>query len=290
MKQYYLLGFLMMWVLGIQAQDKDTSRFVFHTFKTTKLINMQTTETLPKRTLDVRIGHKFGDLAGENGGFATFYGLEQAADVMIGTEYGITDNIGVGLFRVKGSGGLFQNMAGTFKYRFLRQENKGMPVSMAFMGLATFSTQKKIDNPAAIQYFDKFAHRLAYSAQVIVARKFGDRFSLQLAPGYVHRNVVLPGDANGLFNISMGARLQVTKVMGIIADANYAFSDIRTRDNNYYPAIGLGLEFETGGHVFQLNFTNATGIQETDYIPYTRSSWLDGGFRIGFMISRVFNL
>ncbi len=292
MKKISFLLPLLLCALLIQAQDDNAdSPFVFQTFKSTRIVNMHSTETLPKNVLDIRIAHKFGDAAGDNGGWSNFFGLENAADVSIGAEYGITNDITIGLARVKGSQGLFQNLAGTAKYRFLKQKKEGgSPLTMTFVGLASFSTQKKVDNPEAIQFFDKFAHRLAYSGQVIIARKFGERFSMQVSPGYVHRNIVFPGDSNGIFYVAAGARLQISKVFGIIADANIPFSDIRTRDNNYYPAIGVGIEMETGGHIFQVNFTNATGLLETDYIPYTRSSWAEGQFRISFGISRHFNL
>ncbi|MCB0642405.1 MAG: hypothetical protein KDC44_12230, partial [Phaeodactylibacter sp.] len=86
----YLLPFLLTPVLA-QAQE-----LAYTTFKDTRVINTQNVEMLPKRKLDVRIGHRFGDMLGESGGWATFYGLETAADVLIGAEYGITDDINVG--------------------------------------------------------------------------------------------------------------------------------------------------------------------------------------------------
>lgn len=280
--------------MNIHAQDSGETPYVYQTFKSYKIVNMSSTETIPKRTLDIRIGHKFGDIAGEQGGWQTFGGLENAADISIGAEYGITDNIGIGITRMKGSGvngGLRQNMVGSFKYRFLRQKKgKGMPLTMTFYGLATMSTQKKAPDSGTIQEFNKLSHRMAYSAQVIIARKFGERFSLQLSPGYVHRNLVAADETNGLVFVSAAARLQISKVFGIIADSTIPFSSLHNRSNDYYPSVGVGLEMETGGHIFQINFTNSKGMAETDYIPYTRSSWGDGEFRIAFMISRTFNL
>ncbi len=276
----------------LQGQDESEKKeYVYQTWKYYKIVNMHSTETLPKRTLDVRIGHKFGDLAGTAGGWQTFYGLESAADIMMGVAYGITDDIGVGISRVKGARGLFQNMVGTVKYRFLQQQtNGGIPLTMTFVGIANMSTQKKVENSTSIQAFDKFAHRMAYSAQIIIARKFGERFSFQISPGYIHRNIVEPLERNGLPYLAAASRLQISKIFGIIVDATYPFSSIRTRANNYYPSVGVGLEIETGGHVFQVNFTNSRGITETDYIPYNQSSWAKGQFRLGFTISRVFNL
>ena len=278
----------------MKAQD-----YVFQTFKDSRIVNVHSVETLPKRRLDVRIGHRFGDLLGDNGGWATFYGLENATDVMIGAEYGFTDNFTAGLYRTKGAGampqgqaGLRQLINGVFKYRLLRQkEGKGTPVTLTVLGVSSLSTAKRIeDNPDVLRSFPDFSHRMAFTGQLLIARKFSDGLSLLIAPGYTHRNLVPFEDENGLFSMGAGARIQLSRVFGIITDVTVPFSSRRNTDNGFYPAIGLGLEIDTGGHLFQINFTNATGIMETDYIPYTTSSWLDGEFRLGFTISRVFNL
>ena len=278
----------------MKAQD-----YVYQTFKDSRIVNVQSVETLVKRRLDVRIGHRFGDLLGDNGGWPTFYGLENATDVMIGAEYGFTDNFTAGLYRTKGAGampqgqaGLRQLINGVFKYRLLRQkEGKGTPVTLTVLGVGSLSTANRIaDNPDVLRSFPDFSHRMAFTGQLLIARKFSDGLSLLIAPGYTHRNLVPFEDENGLFSMGAGARIQLSRVFGIITDVTVPFSSRRNTDNGFYPAIGLGLEIDTGGHLFQINFTNATGIMETDYIPYTTSSWLDGEFRLGFTISRVFNL
>lgn len=285
---------LLVWMAPAAAQDVVTQ-----TFKDSRLVNIQSVETLGKRRLDVRIGHRFGDLLGDNGGWSTFYGLEQASDVMIGAAYGATDKLTVGFFRTKGAGslpngqaGLRQVLNGTVKYALLRQgAGGGSPVSLNFWGVAALSTAERIpDNPDIIRNFSTFSHRMAYHGQLMIASRLSDRIALQITPGYTHRNVVPFEDENGLFSLGVGTRLQISRVFGVIADVTLPFSDYRTTDNGFYPALGLGLEIDSGGHLFQLNFTNATGIMETDFIPYTTSNWLDGEFRFGFTISRLFNL
>ena len=294
MKNLSILIMLLVWMAPAAAQDVVTQ-----TFKDSRLVNIQSVETLSKRRLDVRIGHRFGDLLGDNGGWSTFYGLEQASDVMIGAEYGATDKLTVGFFRTKGAGslpngqaGLRQVLNGTVKYALLRQgAGGGAPVSLTFWGMAAASTAERIpDNPDIIRNFSTFAHRMAYHGQLMIASRLSDRIALQLTPGYTHRNVVPFEDENGLFSLGVGTRLQISRVFGGIADVTLPFSDYRTTENGFYPALGLGLEIDSGGHLFQLNFTNATGIMETDFIPYTTSNWLDGEFRFGFTISRLFNL
>lgn len=289
-----LLCLLLFSTLALTGQRERVAR----TFKDTRVVNVHSIETLPKGKLDVRISHRFGDLFGDNGGWPTFYGLEVAEDVAIGAEYGFTDNFNVGIYRAKGAGstpagqaGLRQNLNGVFKLRAMHQEQEGNPFSITLVGTATMSTATKIEgNNDLIRSFPKFAHRMAFNGNIIVARKFGDAFSLQVIPGVTHRNLVPFEGENTILSIGGAARYQVSRVLALVADATMPFSNTINSDNGYSMPVGVGLEWDTGGHVFQLNFTNATGLFETDYIPYTTSSWGEGEFRIGFTISRWFNL
>ena len=293
MKQLLLIIALLS-SLTAGAQRERVSRG----FKDTRAVNIHSVETLPKGKLDVRISHRFGDLFGDDGGWQTFYGLEQAEDVAIGAEYGFSNTFTAGLYRAKGGGatpfgqtGLRRNINGVLKTRVLHQETSGMPLSMAVVGNVTFSTDSKIEgNDNLIQSFPEFSHRFAFNASAVVARKFGDKFTFELVPGVTHRNLVPFEGENTLFSLGSAARYQITRVLAVMADITVPFSSTITPDNGYSYPLGLGFEWDTGGHVFQLNFTNATGIFETDYIPYTSSSWGDGEFRMGFTISRWFNL
>jgi len=210
---------------------------------------------------------------------------------MIGGEYGVSSTLTIGLNRTKGSGPLKQLVNGIVKYKVLKQkEDNSMPVTVTLLGVASASTMGKSNNPEVLNFFEKTSHRFLYTAQVLIARKFSDKFSLQVIPSYTHRNVVSFADENGLISLGFASRVQLTKVLGLIVDGTFPFSELRTSENGYHPAIGVGLEIDTGGHVFQVNFTNATGISETDYIPNTFGDWSEGEFRIGFTISRTFNL
>lgn len=287
-------------LLLAQTLGAQEETYTHTTFKDRRVINTQSVETLGKRRLDVRISHRFGDFAGDNGGWATLFGLENASDILIGAEYGLTQNIDVGLFRTKGAGampngtsGLRQLINGTAKWRILRQkEDDRTPFTLTALGLATISTAEKAeDNESSLNSFPTFAHRLAYHGQLLIARKFSPGFSFQLGPGYTYRNLVPFGDDNGIFSLSGATRIQLTKVFGIVADVTVPFSERRLdTEQGFYIPWGVGLEIETGGHVFQVNFTNATALMETDYIPYTTDNWAEGEFRLGFTISRIFNL
>jgi len=267
--------------LNLSGQEK-----ISQTFKDTRVINTHSVETLKKGILDFRISHRFGDAAGAAGGWPTFYGLENATDILTGLEYGVSDRFMVGISRTKGSGPLRQNINGLFKFRAMTQDVNGSnPFSVAFLGTASYSTMQ------ASNLIQKSIHRFSYHMQVLMARKMGERVSVQLGASWTYRNNVLSNDKNDLPAVSAVFKYQFSKVFGLIVDANFPVSDLRTTENGYYYPIGIGFEWETGGgHVFQVNLTNATGIMETDYLPYTRTNWGDGEYRIGFTISRAFKL
>lgn len=298
------LAFSGLWLLT-QAQEGKVRKPVFQTFKDTRVINAHSVETLKAGMLDFRIGHRFGDIAGPEGGWETFWGLEEAADVLIGFEYGITDRLMIGISRT--NGGLSElntvtlpkaNINGLVKYRLATQDNVGTPFSIAVLGHMTASTGKKSSSPSDLNFFAKTEHRFSYHGEFMVGKKFNPYLSLQLSGAWTYRNIIPNADntngvadQNDLVSAGITARIQMSKATAIILDGRYIFSDLRTSDNGYYPPLGIGLEWETGGgHVFQINLTNATGLVETDYIPYTRSNWADGGFRLGFTIGRQFRL
>jgi len=290
MTKHYLYIILNLFAFVTFGQEEKAK--VFQTFKDTRVINAHSTETLKAGYLDFRIGHRFGDVAGPAGGWETFFGLENATDVMIGFEYGITDKFMIGLNRAKGSGPLRQNVNGLAKIKLAEQDvENGLPFSLAVLGVASISTMPKSDIEGQLNFFGKFAHRMAYHGEFILAKKFSNYFSLQASGAWTYRNIVPSLDKNDLVSVGVASRIQMSKSIGIIVDARYVFSDIRTSDGGYYMPLGVGIEWETGGgHVFQMNFTNATGIEQTDYIPYTTSNWFDGGYRLGFTIGRQFKI
>ncbi|MEM1319944.1 MAG: DUF5777 family beta-barrel protein [Bacteroidota bacterium] len=279
--------------LSLSAQTR-----VYQTFKDTWIINTRSTETTQRGHMDIRIGHRFGDFAGELGGWETLFGLENAQDVMIGLDYGIKDNLTVGLNRTKGAGPLRQLVNTSLKWRFMDQMDDGSrPFSAAFVGLWSISTMKSSENPESLSRFDDFAHRMIYNAQVLVARKFSPGFSLQFSAGYTHRNVVPFNEENGTVNVGLASRIQLSKMFGLIFDLSLPLNGIQNpfeeetlTNAKHYAPFGIGLEMETGGHVFQFNLTNSRGLMETDYIPNTTSNWFDGQYRLGFTISRLFKV
>ncbi|WP_245553833.1 DUF5777 family beta-barrel protein [Cytophaga aurantiaca] len=261
------------------VEEKEPA-YVIASFKATRIVNAHSIETVRKGILDFRITHHFGDVGGNYGGVHTLYGFDNASDIRFGFEYGITDRLTAGFGRSK----VAENLDFFLKYRLLRQTlDNSMPVSVTVFADLAITPQEN----AAV--YSEFANRMSYVTELLIARKFTKSLTLQLMPLYLHRNYVAnPNDHNDLFSLGLGGRMKLTKRFSIIGDVYYSFSDYLTPSNSFYLPIGVGVEIETGGHVFQMFFTNNAAIIENSYIAGTRSSWGKGEFKIGFTISRDF--
>lgn len=276
---------------------KVSSR-VSATFKSPKLINIHTIETVHKNELDFRVDHRFGDIAGSAGGIKNFYGLDQSTDIRIGFDYGLSDRLNIGFARAKGFGLVTQLYEGNIKYRLLTQtSDDSLPISVTLFGSSTVSAVKASADPTLANAFDGFSDRLTHVVQAVLARKFSPNFSLLIMPSYVHRNFTAFGDQNDLFAMSVGGRIKITKRMAFVADYTVPFRDKGKKAyleavsaQQLYHILGAGLEFDTGGHIFHLNFTNATAIQESQFITNTNTTWTKGQYRWGFSIARRFSL
>ena len=252
--------------------------YVTGTFKATHVINMQTVESSAAGVLTFVIQHRFGQL---NSGSYNFFGLDNAT-LRLGLDYGITDRLDVGI----GRSSYLKTFDGFLKYKLLRQtEGAGMPVSVSVLGEVTNYTQDQTTKP----YLNAM-YRTAYAAQLLIARKVSSKLSLQIAPTYLHYNLVpTVNDKNDVFALGMGGRLRITNRMSINAEYNYLPSN-QVVSTKVYNSFSLGWDIETGGHVFQLVFSNSQSMLETQYLTGTTGNWGNGGIYFGFNISRVFNL
>jgi hypothetical protein len=244
---------------------------------------------LKKRQWRYVIAHRFGDIGGDAGGIQTAFGFDNAADIRFGFDFGITDNLMVGIGRLKGSGEPYRSIIEGFtKYRFLTQskDNK-MPVSAAIVGTAYGTYMTASSDELSVTSFPETIHRFNYAMQLSVTRKFHPRLSVALMPSYVHRNLVNANDQNGLFSIGGAANIKVTKSLGLVAEYFYNINTAELRED-YFNSLSFGLEWITNGHNFTLNFTNARGFGELQYIALNTSDWLSGQFRFGFTITRTF--
>jgi hypothetical protein len=268
---------------------------VYATFKSTRIVNANSNETIKKHEMDFIISHRFGDAAGKYGGIKTFFGTDNASDIRIAFSYGITDRLTFGLARYKGATAVRQLYETSMKYKLLEQtQDNQMPIGVTLYGNAVVSTMISNVNIKVPDHFDTFADRWSFLGQAIISRKFSSKLSLALIPTYVHYNRVMYGDANDTYAVGVGGRLKLSKRFGIIADyflviRKNGIADYFSQNGlPLYNPLGIGIEMETGGHVFQMIFTNSTALLENQYIPYTATSWQKGQFRWGFSFSRTF--
>lgn len=262
-----------------KEEPKDQkSTPVYATFKSTRIVNGHSVECMSARHLDFRIQHRFGEL---NSGAYEFYGLDQAT-MRLGFEYGITNDLMIGLGRSTVS----KTYDGFVKWRFLKQSKGGkhnIPVTLAYFGNAGL-VSAKFSDPSRNNYFSS---RMSYTHQLLIARKFKDILSLQLTPTVVHKNLVAKkSDPNDIFAIGIGGSVRISRSIRFNVDY---FPRLNGDDKLYANCLALGFDIETGGHVFQLHFTNSLGLIENQFITDTQGKWDKGDVRFGFNISRTFS-
>jgi opacity protein-like surface antigen len=253
------------------------------TFKATRIINSSSVENLAAGVLDMRISHRFGRL---DEGVNNFFGLDDA-NTRLGVDYGITRWLMVGI----GHSAFRKVNDGFVKAKVLQQRQNGTPVTLSYFGSAAVGTETAPAVPAGAEYF--FTNRLSYVHQLLVARKFSDRLSLQLMPTVVHHNLVDSTTTdNNTYAIGAGGRVKLSRRMALTAEYFYRVNntDVTVGGLKTYNVLSVGLDIETGGHVFQLMFTNSLSITDNTSLTQTTDSWGDGGIHFGFNISRVFTI
>ena len=275
----------------LEAEEPTENYRVGPTWKTMKLVNLHSTSMVKKNGLDFRVTHRFGSIGEKSGGGVhNLYGLDISDDIRISFDYGITEDLQIGIGRSKYA----ELIDGNVKYKILAQKERKVPLTLVILGNMAITPQKAND-----ARYDDWQNRLSYFSQLIIARKFGERLSFELAPSILYRNLALKTtdgagvnaeDENANISLGIGGRFMITKRVGLIMDYLYTFSEYRSnyRPVNFYDPFGVGVEIETGGHVFHITLTNAAGIVENNFIPNTTANWGDGGMKLGFNISRVF--
>lgn len=265
----------------LNEQTAPEINYTTATFKSTRIMNGHSVERMPAGQLDVRISHRFGRI---NTGAYEFFGLDQS-NIRLGIEYGILDWLMVGI----GRGTYEKTVDGFAKFSILRQSSGAriMPVSVSLLTTSTVKTIKWADTSRT----NYFSSRLSYVAQLLVARKISQGLSLQLSPTYVHRNLVPTElDPNDLFALGAGGRVKLTKRISLNAEYYYILTPKDRMSMQIYDPLSIGFDIETGGHVFQLLFTNSVAMIEKGFIGETTGSWRKGDIHFGFNISRVFTL
>ncbi|MCB0572014.1 MAG: hypothetical protein KDC66_19750 [Phaeodactylibacter sp.] len=266
-------------LLSMLGDEEEVTTYTTASFKTNRVINLHSLESTSAGVLDFKISHRFGTL---NRGAYELFGLDNAS-IRLGLDYGITNQLTVGI----GRSSYQKAYDGFLKYKFLRQSSgkRNMPVSAALLATAAIQTLKW-ENPERDNYFSS---RLYYTYQLIVGRKFSENFSVQLSPTVVHRNLVATNaEAHDVIAIAAAGRIKLTKRVALNAEYIYVLPD--QLGPEYLNSLSIGFDIETGGHVFQLHFTNSTSMIEKGFVTETTQDWLDGGIHFGFNVSRVFTV
>jgi len=252
--------------------------YVTSAFKSSRVINGHSMEFIGKGVLDVRILHRFGYV---NEGAYTLFGLDEAS-MRLGFDYGLGNNFTIGI----GRSTYKKEVDGFLKYRILRQSTgpRSSPVSIVLVSGMTIDGLKWA-YPDRKNYFSS---RMGFYNELIIGRKFSELFSLQIAPVFVHRNLVdSVSKSNDTWALGIGGRMKLTKRLALVLDYHPVLSE---KDPGTFDPLSIGIDIETGGHVFQLHFSNSSGMNEKEFITNTTGDFWKGEIRFGFNLSRVFNV
>ncbi len=269
----------------LEKQDSVENHYTFATFKGSHIINGQSVETRRKGELEFIFSHRFGLI---NGGAYTLWGLDESV-TRLGLEYGLTDRFGVGVGRTS----VDKTFDGYVRYKALRQKDNGVPVTITAMGTITYKTSPNEDDDPVVASQLTAQDRVAYVAQLMIARKFNTKLSFQLNPIYVHRNTVDQDvENNDDFALGFAGRYKITRSIALSAEYTLRLNEKENQPPGYerYDAVGFGIDIETGGHVFQLIFTNTLGMFERYTVTETFHNFFDGDIHFGFNISRSFQI
>jgi len=284
-----IFGLILFYSVPAKSQDLDAlldkeakpeTTYATATFKSTRIVDGHSVERMKKNQLEFRVSHRFGQL---NEGSYNLWGLDQGT-IHLALEYGLTDWLEVGI----GRSTYEKTFDGFGKVSILRQSSgeKNMPIHLSYL----LSTEV-ISSKANPNMTNDFYSRMTFVQQILIARKLNESLSVQLTPTFIHRNLVPTEiDKNDLFACGIGGRYKLSKRIALNVEYYYVYRpNANSESTKYYNPLSVGIDIETGGHVFQIMLTNAQAMREGGFIGKTTGSWTDAGIHLGFNISRVFS-
>lgn len=257
---------------------EQKKEYVSYTFKSARIINAHSVEQTASGVMDMRILHRFGSISG---GAYQLFGLDQAS-MRMSLDYGLTPWMQVGIGRSTTG----KELDGVLKFRLLRQVINGLgsPITLSYVAGSTLSTLEWPEPERG----NFFSSRIGYYHQLLLGRKLNETFSVQLTPSLVHRNLVATRtEPNDIFALGLGGRFKTNARMALTFDY-FVVPGTKLVDHNN--SLSLGIDIETGGHVFQLHVSNSRGLNERQFITGTNGRWDKGDLFFGFNLSRVFTL
>lgn len=280
---------LIIFINHLKAQedwDFENTEKSISFFSDTRSINGHTVNVLEEKVLELRITHRFGNLATSQA-YRTLFGLDNSTDIRIGFEYGINDKLMIGAGRSKGYFPFSEVWDGLIKYQLLK--NNSSPFAVALGSNMTFISMLKSNDPSSLTNFTKLAHRINYHTELLIAYQPHSKITFQVNPGIMYLNKVHHEDQNLQVVLGSTVKFNVYDKINLIGEYYWQPFATNYRINNYQNPFGIGIEIKTFAHVFQLNFMNSKGIGAGQFIPFTQSKWNKGEFRFGFTIARKFN-
>ncbi|AMC11885.1 hypothetical protein Lupro_11680 [Lutibacter profundi] len=261
----------------LEQETANKTTIVTATFKGPRLLNGHSIETRKKGIFEFLISHRFGRI---NSGAYNLFGLDQS-NIRFGFEYALFDNLTVAF----GRSSFEKTYDGYLKYRLIKQKTgkNSFPFSVTFFGSATEKTLKDY----APNNKPTFTNRLTYTSQFLIAIKINSNLSFQFSPTYIHFNTVRKiEDSNDIFSLGFGGRMKISKRISINGEYYYNLDPFKSI--NSQNSLGLGIDIETGGHVFQLIVTNSRAMIEKGFITETTGNFFKGDIHFGFNVSRAF--
>ncbi|PZD77892.1 DUF5777 family beta-barrel protein [Mesonia sp. K7] len=270
-----LTGFAQQDLLDEIDQDTVINSYATAAFKGLKIVNFESTKLTAKKEFTFVVAHRFGSI--ENG-FETFFGLDEAV-TKLNFIYGISDAVNIGISRSSYQ----KTYEGSLKYRLVQQQENGFPFTIVGFNAIMVNSALEEENLPLLE----FKHRLGYLAQALVSRKVSEKLSLEIAPTFFHDNYVFYNEQeNSQYAVGIGGRYKLGKRWSLNADYGYHLN--RAENSPFKNPLSIGIDLETGGHVFQMHFTNAQPMNTNGFLGQATGDWSDGDIYFGFNLSRVF--
>jgi hypothetical protein len=274
-------------LLDMLKAENTVSSPVLATFKGTRIITGQSNENIAKKHLNFLILHRFGELK-DDAWYYSLLGIDEAT-VRIAFDYGITDKLMVGVGRSSKT----KVYDFSVKYKIAQQKiggNKNFPLAISYYGNMGLNSTT-FTEPTRENYFTS---RLSFCNQLIIARKINPSISLQITPTFVHRNLVnKTSDPNDVIALGLGGSFKITRSTRLNIEYYPRLTGrdelIPNSTDEYEDYLAVGFDIETGGHVFQLMFSNSMYMYEQGFVAQTTGKWSDFGVRLGFNLSRTFS-
>jgi len=265
-------------LMSMLGPDSVSSKAkLIETFRSNHLILGQSVETIHKGELGLMISHHFDKM---NSGPNNLYGLDMST-IRLGLDYGINKFISMGI----GRSTYEKTIDGNVKFRFIRQKKAGIPFTVTYFGAMTVNSSQWA-NPRRVNYFTS---RISYINQLLISTRIGTKLSLQLMPTHVHKNLVaLRIDQNEIFAMGGGVSIKILKHLSVNAEYYDILPGQAAKEARN--SLSMGVDIETGGHVFQLFLTNSHPLFERGFIAETQGKWSKGDIYFGFNLSRAFTI